>query len=146
MRVDNFKLYRNERSRFQGQPYLSCNIPFYVNPTDTLRTCFYTYTYSVCIPRDFDVTNATVDRNMLLRFKSKNKGNLFIFSSFLVKHGAVYAAYRALSPFFQRSLISGLVISNNSMNIDSKFINIADSRSIIKTGFWEQIRRSVWKN
>ena len=26
---------------------------------------------SVCIPRDFDVTNATADRNILLRFRSK---------------------------------------------------------------------------
>ena len=69
----------------------------------------YIYIYSVCIPRDFDVTNATADRNIWLRFRSKNKGNFFISSSFLMKHGADYDAYRALSPVFQRSLISGLV-------------------------------------
>ena len=81
--------------------------------------------FSVRIPRDFDVTNATVHRNILLRFRSKNKGNFFISSSFLMKHGAVYAAYRALSPVFQRSLISGLVCPNTSMNLFSKVINIA---------------------
>ena len=66
------------------------------------------FCFQACIPRDFDVTNAIADRTILLRFRSKNKGNFFISSSFLMKHGAVYAAYRALSPVFQRSLISGL--------------------------------------
>ena len=40
--------------------------------------------------------------NILLRFRIKNYGNLFISSSFLMKHGAVYATYRALSPDFSR--------------------------------------------
>ena len=101
---------------------------------------------SVRIPRDFDVTNATVHRSILLRFRRKNKDNFFISSSFLMKLGAVYVAYRALSQVFQRSLISGLVSPNTSMNLFSKFINIADSRSITQTGFWEQVRQSVWKN
>ena len=44
-------------------------------PTSNLqRTAF-----SVCIPRDFYVTNATVDRNILLWFRSENKGNFFLF-------------------------------------------------------------------
>ena len=113
----------------------------------TTRACPHTIN-SVCIPRDIDITNATADRNILLRFRSKNKGNFFISSSLLMKHGAVYAAYRALSPVVQRSLISlisGLVSSNTSMNLFSKLINIANSRSIIKTVFCEQVRRSVWK-
>ena len=59
----------------------------------------------------------------------------FISSSFLMKHGAVYAAYSALSPVFQRTMVSGLVSSNTSMNLFSKCINIVNSRSIIKTGF-----------
>ena len=88
---------------------------------------------SVCIPRDFDVTNATADRNILLRFRCKNKGNFFYF--FIIFNETVYAAKRALSLGFQRSLISGLVSSNTSMNLFSKCINNADSRSIIKTGF-----------
>ena len=79
----------------------------------------------------FDVTNATADRNILLPFRNKNKGNFFIFLSFVMKHDAVYAAYRALSPVCQQSLISGLVSSNTLMNLYSKFINITNSRSII---------------
>ena len=63
-----------------------------------------------------------------------------------MKHGVVYAPYKALSPVVQQSLISGLVSSNTSINLFLKFINIDNSRSIIKTEIWEQVRRSVWKN
>ena len=71
---------------------------------------------SVCIPCDFYVTNATAVGNILLDSESKYKGNFFIFSPILMRHGAVYAAYRALSPVFYRSFISGLVSSNASTN------------------------------
>ena len=83
-----------------------------INAPEVLTVCVYYVTL-------MSQLNATADRTILLRFKSKNKGNYFI--SFLMKHGAVYAAYKALSTGFQRSLISGLVSSNTSMNLFSKF-------------------------
>ena len=80
---------------------------------------------SVCIPHDFYVTNATAISNILLRFRSKNNGNYFISSSFLMKHSADYATYRALSPVCLPSLISGLVSSNTSTNL---FVKIYEDR------------------
>ena len=108
----SFQLYM---SRFTRKPTLRAVRAGYSGPTHSDSGV-----YSVCIPRDFYVTNATVDRNILLRFRSENKGYFFISSSFLMKHGAVYAAYRSLSPGFQRSLISGLV----SSNFDEPFLKI----------------------
>ena len=70
----------------------------------------------MCIPRDFLLQLSAIFCNILLDSESKYKGNFFIFSPILMRHGAVYAAYRALSPVFYRSFISGLVSSNASTN------------------------------
>ena len=52
---------------------------------------------------------------------SKCACNFFMSSSFLMKHGAVYAFYKSPLPIFYRRLIGVLVSSNTSTNLLSKF-------------------------
>ena len=70
---------------------------------------------SVCISRNF-LRHKCYGGRQYFHYFASIKGNVFIFSPILMRHGAVYAAYRALSPVFYRSLISGLVSSNASTN------------------------------